>query len=121
MAYEPTEWKNGEIITAEKMNKIETELASRFLIITVENGHLSRTWQEIYDALRAQRIPMIFHNVEEPFAVCGFNVIANAMNTGNTYQIFSVNNVDSPDWKATAPEEYPIPYSNGSGGGDIIK
>ena len=26
MAYEPTEWKSGDVITATKLNKIETEL-----------------------------------------------------------------------------------------------
>ena len=26
MAYEPTEWKSGDVITADKLNKIEAEL-----------------------------------------------------------------------------------------------
>lgn len=116
MAYEPTEWKSGDVITAEKLNKIETELASKFLIVTVEDGHLSRTWQEIYDALCTQRIPMIFHN-NESFPFCHFEVITGAANpTDNTYLIAIDHEGTKPTWKATTPEEYPILYSNGSGG-----
>lgn len=113
MAYEPTEWKSGDVITAEKLNKIETELASRFLIITVENGHLSRTWQEIYDALRVQRIPMIFVNPDGPVALSQIELIVRA-EPGVLY-----TNLDptKPSWKATTSEDYPIPYSTGSSGG----
>lgn len=32
MAYEPTEWKNGDIITAEKLNKIENGIANNGIL-----------------------------------------------------------------------------------------
>lgn len=58
MSYTPTEWKNGDTITAEKLNKIEEgiEGASGVLIVTeiidVERQVvLNKTWQEIYDAV----------------------------------------------------------------------
>ena len=42
MSYTPTEWKTGDIITAEKLNKIELELNRKgFLVIsdnTIETG-----------------------------------------------------------------------------------
>ena len=112
MAYEPTEWKSGDVITAEKLNKMETELASRFLIITVENGHLSRTWQEIYDALRAQRIPMIFVNPDGPIPLSQIELIMRA----EPFVLYTYLDPNKPSWKATAPKEYPT-RSNGSGDG----
>lgn len=58
MAYTPTEWKNGDVITAEKLNKLENGVSNGPLeveiITTEEDGDeimtLNKTWQEIYDA-----------------------------------------------------------------------
>lgn len=63
MAYTPTEWVCGDIITAEKLNKLENGLAdccggSAPLVVSVnsmtEAGQtvyiLDKTWREIYDA-----------------------------------------------------------------------
>lgn len=50
MAYEPTNWKTGDVITAEKLNKIETELASKFFIVgatydtDANTVTLTKTW-----------------------------------------------------------------------------
>ena len=112
MSYEPTNWKTGDIITAEKLNKIETELASKFLIVIEEDGHLSRTWQEIYDALYSYRIPIIFYN-ELDFPFCHFEVITGAAvdATDNTCLIFIDHDEKKPAWAATAPGEYPVLYS----------
>lgn len=61
MSYTPTEWKNGDTITATAMNKIENGIANAggggALICTVTNTGsayaLDKTVQEIYDALES--------------------------------------------------------------------
>ena len=52
MSYTPTNWATGDVITAEKLNKLEQGVASGggVLIVTGTNGTLDKTWQEIYDA-----------------------------------------------------------------------
>lgn len=51
MAYEPTNWKTGDIVTAERLNKMEGGIASgRVLVATDTEGTLDKTWQEIHDA-----------------------------------------------------------------------
>ena len=55
MSYEPTNWKNGDIVTADKLNKLERGVASAgggALIVTedAETGALNKTWKEIHDA-----------------------------------------------------------------------
>lgn len=58
MAYTPTVWETGDVITAEKLNKAENGIAAAFPFIvnqTVEGNieTLSKTWKEITDALAA--------------------------------------------------------------------
>lgn len=52
MAYNPTNWKNGDIVTADKLNKLEQGVANAggVLIVTNTNGTLNKTWKEIHDA-----------------------------------------------------------------------
>lgn len=53
MAYEPTNWKAGDIVTSAKLNKIEQGIAAnkKILIANINmNNTLNKTWQEIYDA-----------------------------------------------------------------------
>lgn len=57
MSYEPTTWKDGDLVTSAKLNKIEQGIAagSGILIVHIivdgENPPvLDKTWQEIHDA-----------------------------------------------------------------------
>lgn len=53
MAYEPTVWKSGDVVTSAKLNKLEQGVASGGGVLTVHEGEgkvLDKTWQEIYDA-----------------------------------------------------------------------
>lgn len=61
MAYEPTKWEKGDVITAEKLNKIENAMG--VLIITDagekdENGviELSATPRQVHDAVENGRL-----------------------------------------------------------------
>ena len=50
MAYEPTNWKSGDVVTSTKLNKIEQGIVSNgMLLIHDEDGILDKTWQEIHD------------------------------------------------------------------------
>lgn len=53
MAYIPTEWETGDVITAEKLNKAEEgiQLANTdVLIVTASEGTLDKKFSEIYSA-----------------------------------------------------------------------
>ena len=56
MSYEPTNWKDGDIVTSAKLNKLEQGVAGAggILIANVvnDNGNdrLDKTWQEIHDS-----------------------------------------------------------------------
>lgn len=57
MAYEPTVWSTGDIITAEKLNKIENAIGGVYYVdLPTEGDALSVTWQDIYDAYQSGKL-----------------------------------------------------------------
>lgn len=58
MAYEPTNWKTGDVVTSAKLNKLEQGVAAGSGVLVVHSTYdestqtvtLDKTWQEIYDA-----------------------------------------------------------------------
>ena len=85
MAYTPTEWACGDAITAEKLNKIESELealsqsgGSQSLIInaasiegdaTTKYVVTDKTWQQVHDAMESG-IPCYFGFNADEFSIC---------------------------------------------------
>lgn len=52
MSYEPTVWKDGDLVTSAKLNKIEQGIASHNVIEAIIGENiitLNKTWQEIWD------------------------------------------------------------------------
>lgn len=75
MGYEPTSWKKGDVITAEKLNKLEDGVASSgggaasgglFIIKTINYDDdegtfdkIDKTFDEIMDAVNSGMLPII--------------------------------------------------------------
>ena len=63
MSYEPTVWETGDVVTAEKMNKLERGVvnAGGILIVTASGSPrtLDKTWNEINSAL----LPVLIHTI----------------------------------------------------------
>jgi len=55
MNYTPTEWNTGDIVSSQKLNKLEEGVKGAYEVmvinVNIENGALDKTWQEIYDAM----------------------------------------------------------------------
>ena len=74
MAYTPTEWENGDIITAAKLNKAEQGIADASSIVTfigetVESDvfTLEKTWKELKDMQDAGRLLVVNHSAGEGY------------------------------------------------------
>ena len=54
MSYTPTEWASGDIVTSEKLNKLEQGVAGGGVLVVGATGEdeiaLDKTWKQIYDA-----------------------------------------------------------------------
>lgn len=60
MAYEPTNWKTGDVVTSAKLNKLENAVANGGWLICnatpvsgTEYMMIDKTWQEIHDSIVA--------------------------------------------------------------------
>ena len=77
MSYVPTEWETGDVVTAEKLNNIESGIANNniytaSIISNVDESTgeetvtLDKTWQEIFNATQTGRLVMFMQaSVEE--------------------------------------------------------
>lgn len=85
MSYTPTVWKTGDIVTSEKLNKLENAIPQGgvMMIGTEEiddTTYLTATWQEINDAMRNGNVVFVreIHDGEEyPFDVSISSLIIN--------------------------------------------
>lgn len=74
MSYEPTNWRDGDVVTSAKLNKIEQGIAAGGGVLIVhinEQGVLDKTWQEIYDA-----VPNVVLCEESPLSEQAFKNVA---------------------------------------------
>jgi len=76
MSYKPTEWHNGDIVSEERMNKLEQGVENAylyFLDVEDDNGSLSTTvtWQEVADIVDAGRYVILrcIYSTESPYSV----------------------------------------------------
>ena len=69
MSYTPTNWKAGDTVTSEKLNKIEQGIAENILphtlIVNYDEGVGDKTWQEIMNAVLEGRQVYLKEIVDE--------------------------------------------------------
>ena len=122
MSYTKTNWKDGDVISAEKMNKIEQGIADAgtsggsggVLGVAVtyndKGGTFSRTWQEIYDTMDNGGFVVIYMKDANGTIVTTVDTIECGHNDGEGYYVRS--------GRSTAmcgnPDEYPGFVNNSS-------
>ena len=108
MSYEPKQWKSGDTITAEDLNKMEQGIADASsggtLIIELDNEAstaekvvFDKTWQEVYDALKnGTRVIMLIETTLPP-GVTNASVKTATNNTSGMaapYQVYVETNIN---------------------------
>lgn len=107
MAYEKQTWKNGDTITADKLNHIEDGVGNNKIlevqaIMVRENDEsfytLNKTWQEIYDAFPNVYISMVEQNINLKASITvvleegeQYMVESSAMQNNNMFMTDSAN------------------------------
>lgn len=113
MAYTPTEWQSGDIVTSEKLNKIENGIAGAgggVLVVTMDvaTGALDKTWQEIHDAMNSSVLCVVYRQEEddvEGLASIDFNLIRNILLQEGSY---SLSLDDGLRLIASTANDYPV-------------
>ena len=97
MAYTPTEWKNGDVITAEKLNKIENGIKDIpnddfYITITYINEvTMDKTFEEITEAYTQGKrllVKLVNHNN----AILPLRSVSSSMG-GATYNFVGISNI----------------------------
>ena len=135
MTYTPTEWKNGDVITAEGLNKIENGIANAGSALIVQapyaNGAYTcdHTVQEIYDAISSGTLVFIawtygtfgvdnishtyFAPVTKIFTYSSsdtYRVCASIATIVNVTDVVSAHTPAIAMFSASAANEYPVYY-----------
>lgn len=107
MSYEPTNWVTGDIVTADKLNKIESGVLSASggggtLALTqdADTGALDKTWKEIHDAIASGQIPVVSMVVDN----AAYLSIIFTAEAGESYIVFN----DDTAWVTDSENGYPV-------------
>ena len=108
MAYEPTQWKTGDVVTSAKLNKLENAVANggEILVINVQNDTLDKTYQEIEDAFVNKMLCVVFSNPIEGVIACDFVIMA-GLNEGK-YRVDIYEAGSQVTYIADTKDDYPV-------------
>ncbi len=115
MSYTPTEWKKGDLITSEKLNKIEEGIVDAgssgggFLIINANQGKTEIVFDKTLGEIKAaftSKIPIfVFMNV--PNVGCVMGICISYINSGQYYQIAMLEGNEVITFYAIEDSDYP--------------
>ena len=104
MSYTPTEWKTGDIVSSQRLNKLEEGVKDAYGVMVINNNDntLDKTWQEIYDAIGAGKLCVVRTTLGETIRSVG--IVSSASSLGNEYTVDTTSN---DTFKATSSTGYP--------------
>lgn len=111
MSYTPTNWATGDVITAEKLNKLEQGVASAggggALIVTIdENNALDHTWKEISDNK--------FAVLDDDGAIC---YLVQIVSQSFSVVFLNLGTQEPLIFAAESADDYPVLVQQAGGGG----
>lgn len=123
MSYEPTTWKDGDLVTSAKLNKIEQGIANGSggtLVVHLawSEGEtvatMDKTWQQIYDA---DSVVAIDRHEEDGTLLLEHYSIYGVYHAMDEYSVAAKLEGDSPmQFIAETADSYPV-WTDGSSGG----
>jgi hypothetical protein len=82
MSYTPTEWKTGDIVSSQRLNKLEEGVKDAYEVMVINNtgGVLDKTWQEIHDAMDQGKMCIVRTDTSVPFSSIGTAFVESVIN-----------------------------------------
>ena len=114
MSYTKTTWSDGDVITAQKLNKLENGVANAgsILIVHENDGTLDKTWQEICDSF-INMIPVYLYEPYENGSDFGYALsLVNAVTFSSNYGycVFIHEASNFTEYVTDSPSGYPMPH-----------
>lgn len=114
MSYTPTEWKTGDIVSSQRLNKLEEGVKDAYevMVINDTDGTLDKTWQEIHDAMAANTFCVIKTVLQgiDGSSVCNYLVVEagySEMNGTSPYYLSVIINGSTERYTITSATGYP--------------
>ena len=114
MAYEPTNWKTGDVVTSAKLNKLENGVAagSGVLVVTVNGSGpytLDKTAGEIFAECQAKKLVVVYSSQAENAGTFAMIVEYDVDESG--YYTFKTRGDGSAYFYANSADDYPATQS----------
>ena len=117
MAYNPTNWKSGDVVTSAKLNKLEQGVADAggggVLVVNVvlnsptSTPTLDKTWQEIHDA----DLSVVVSKGANAKTALVTDVIAPASSSSLVHTVRTIGtnggSASIEQWTTMSPDDYP--------------
>lgn len=118
MSYTPTVWATGDVVTAEKLNKLEQGVASagggsggggNVLLVNcdLQTMTLDKTWQEIQTAMATSVV--VIYQAAPDYGFWAHLYVTQVRSDEYGNYIIEVNNGDQ--FRATSASGYPVYYN----------
>ena len=118
MSYIPTTWKAGDVVTSEKLNKMEQGISgaagsggTMFVTLNTDTGALDKTWSELATAVQNGIVPFMSVDMGPAMSLTPLQVIG--VDQGN-YGVYFDNVVFFTD----SQNGYPVQQGSDNGGND---
>lgn len=115
MAYTPTNWKNGDVVTSAKLNKLEQGVTDAGGVLVCHEdettGALDHTFKEIADAGFVV-LSMVLH--KNDVARTNVYTLAYLEDQAGKYTVVFSDDGDNLSYTASAENEYPVYDSDDS-------
>ena len=111
MSYTPTEWKTGDIVSSQRLNKLEEGVKDAYEVMFINDADsvLDKTWQEIYDAMAQGKLCVVRRVGGTPEDGIMTDTVISVYNSKGTYYVSAGDTYRAPS--ATG-----YPETEGSGG-----
>lgn len=110
MSYTPSEWKTGDVITAEKLNNMESGIVNVgsspiFVCHADQDSTIDKTWSEIRQAYQNDKV-IILKSADG----AGCSYFSACFNTPSFYEVQFFANGYVTKYRATSENGYPVFY-----------
>lgn len=105
MSYTPTEWKTGDIVSSQRLNKLEEGVKDAYEVMVINDtlGTLDKTWQEIYDAMSQGKMCVVRIALGASGGPISTHTVSDAASSGGEYTVTA----GTDTYSASSATEYP--------------
>lgn len=109
MSYTPTNWQTGDIVSSQKLNKLEDGVRDAYEVMVINNTNdvLDKTWQEIYDAANRGRVCLIRNAAPTSIAFSYINEVASEASETPPLVKYYVSTIDDSVYETDTSDDYP--------------